>query len=163
VLVESEKGDSPNYEAKCKLKIKVTVPNDVVYEHTTKEYTVGEEDIPEGLQKAIDSMKKGETARFKIKSEYGYKAEGSKELNIPPNTDLVYEIELIECEKGKESWQLSNFQEKHDVAVHRKNIGNTFFEKQKFALAIQKYEKALDLLKFDTNFADEEKKKIERK
>jgi len=163
VIVESEKGDSPNYEAKCKLKIKVTGSNGVVYENTSKEITVGDEDIPEGLQKAIESMKKGETARFKVKSEYAYKAEGSKELNIPPNTDLVYEIELIDCEKGKESWQLSNFQEKYDVAVQRKNTGNNFFEKQKFALAIQKYEKALDLLKFDTNFSDEGKKKIERK
>jgi len=38
-----------------------------------------------------------------------------------------------------------------------------FFEKQKFAFAIQKYEKALDLLKFDTNFSDEEKKKNQKK
>jgi len=60
--------------------------------------------------------------------------------------------------KQKESWQLNKFSEKFEVGVRRKNEGNELFEKQKYSLAIQKYEKAIDLLKYDSSFSDEEKK-----
>ena len=42
-------------------------------------------------------MKKGELSRFIIKAEYGYGAKGSLPT-IPPNTTLVFDIELFDFE-----------------------------------------------------------------
>jgi len=156
VVVEGSNWETPNYEAKCKFHIKIT-GNNKTYEDT-KELVIGNEEITQGLEKALESMKKGEKAIVNVKSNYAYGALGSKALDIPPHTDLVYELELLDFEKGKESWQLSKFPEKYEVGVQRKNAGNELFDKQLFSIAIQKYEKTIDLLKYDSSFTDDEKK-----
>jgi len=162
IIKEGEKWENPNYEAKCTFHLKVSGKDGIVYEDTShsgpKQITLGNVEITQGLEKTLESMKKGEKAIVMVKSDYGYGDQGYKDLNIPPNTDLTYEIELIDFEKAKESWQLNKFAEKFEVGVRRKNEGNELFEKQKYSLAIQKYEKAIDLLKYDSSFTDEEKK-----
>lgn len=55
--------------------------------------------ICEGLERAIEKFKKGEKSRIELKSKYAFKAEGKAELNIPPNADIEYEVELKNFEK----------------------------------------------------------------
>lgn len=61
-------------------------------------FTIGEKQVITGWELGLASMKVGEVAEFYIGSEFGYGAGGGGP--IPPNADLVFEIELLH--KGPE-------------------------------------------------------------
>ena len=46
------------------------------------------------IEKGIGTMKRLECAKFTIKPDYGYGAEGNTVLGIPGNATLIYEIRL---------------------------------------------------------------------
>lgn len=54
-----------------------------------------------GLDKAVMTMKKGEVALLTISPEYAFgSSESQQELaKIPPNSTVVYEVELVTFEK----------------------------------------------------------------
>jgi len=162
VVHEGTGYETPNYDAKCKVRIKCTGPKGVLYEEGQREIVIGNEIIPKGLQKALTSMKKGEIASVKVAPKYGFGEGGNSQLGIPPSTSLLYELEMIEFEKGKESWQLNSFQDKLDLALKWKSQGNSFFESQNHVLAVQKYKKALDLFSHDSTLKDDEKEKAKK-
>lgn len=51
----------------------------------------------EGLDKAVMSMKKGETALLTIAPEYAFGSSESKQelAVVPPNSTVFYEVELV--------------------------------------------------------------------
>ena len=59
----------------------------------------------EGLDRAVLSMKKKEHALVTIAPEYGFgKEEVKRDLaTVPPNSTLIYEIELVEFVKVNSS------------------------------------------------------------
>eukprot|EP01123_Difflugia_compressa_P011155 TRINITY_DN4355_c0_g1_i1.p1 TRINITY_DN4355_c0_g1~~TRINITY_DN4355_c0_g1_i1.p1 ORF type:complete len:276 (-),score=75.46 TRINITY_DN4355_c0_g1_i1:112-861(-) len=116
--------------------------------------------MPEGLQKALESMKNGEESIFKVKADHAYGSTGNKHYNIPPNTDICYHIHMVDFEKGKESWQLDSFDEKYSVSLRRKNEGNVLFEKGSLELAIQKYNKVIEMFKTESSLKEDEKNKV---
>jgi FKBP-type peptidyl-prolyl cis-trans isomerase len=73
-----------------------------VFEERELSFPLGEGSefgICEGLERALEKFKKGEKSRIELKSKYAFKAEGKAELNIPPNADIEYEVELKNFEK----------------------------------------------------------------
>lgn len=163
ILVEGEDYKSPSFESKCKISLRITssdgsvnVPQQVV------EITLGNDDITEGLEKILESMKVKEKCVARVKSKHAYGEKGSSDPLVPPNTDLIYEVELLEFDKPKDTWQLESFEEKEQLALKRKNEGNSLFEKGKLRLAAQKYEKALEIFKHDNTNTEEEKTKIKK-
>merc|ERR1712083_284339 len=81
--------------------------------------------MPDGLNKALQSMNKGEKATFKVRSDYGYGATGNKDLGIEPNADLVYNIDLISFENEKSSWDMDT-KEKIESMIKKKKEGQHF-------------------------------------
>jgi len=55
--------------------------------------------IIDGIDQAIKKFKKGEKSLLRVRAKYAYGAVGSVDYNIPANTDLEYEVELIKFEK----------------------------------------------------------------
>lgn len=89
--------------------IKVTGKDGTVYQSALTDpltTTIGHYKNTKALDKALKSMAKGERAEFRVKSEYAYGAKGDAELNIPPNTDLLFEIEVVSFEKVKVVFRL---------------------------------------------------------
>lgn len=73
-----------------------------VFEDRTVSFTVGEgseANVIDGVERAIQKLKKGETARIIIKPQYGFGSEGSNELGVPPNATVEYVVTLVSFEK----------------------------------------------------------------
>ncbi|KAI5427437.1 hypothetical protein KIW84_032742, partial [Lathyrus oleraceus] len=105
------------------------------------EFTIQEEQMHEGLEKAIMTMKKAEQALVTVNAE---------------NT-LYYEVELIDFIKEKPFWKMDT-QEKLEACEQKKHDGNLLFKAQNFRRASEKYEKAVKYIEFDHTFSDDEKR-----
>lgn len=73
-----------------------------VFDERDVSFTVGEgteANIIDGVEKAVEKMKKGETARIIIKPQYAFGAEGNSEWSIPQNATVEYTVTLKTFEK----------------------------------------------------------------
>lgn len=71
--------------------------NGTVFDDRDVSFPLGEGsefNIPKGLEKALQKFKVKEKSRLEIKARYGFGSEGNKQLNVPPNVDLVYVVTL---------------------------------------------------------------------
>lgn len=123
------------------------------------EFKTDDEQVIDGLDRAVMTMKKGEVAQLTIAPEYAF---GSSESHqpiavVPPNSTVSYEVELVSFDKEKESWDMST-PEKIEAAVKKKEEGNALFKAGKYERASKRYEKAVKYIDYDSSFGEEEKK-----
>jgi FK506-binding protein 4/5 len=165
-LKEGEGYERPNEGAIVKLKITGKLHNGTIFlkkghdnEEELFEFKTDEEQVIEGLDKAVMKMKKGEVALVIIAPEYGFGSTESKQelAVVPPNSTLYYEVELVSFDKEKESWDM-NTEEKIEAAGKKKEEGNALFKAGKYTRASKRYEKAVKYIEYDTSFGEEEKK-----
>ncbi|KAH6789713.1 rotamase FKBP 1 [Perilla frutescens var. frutescens] len=167
ILKEGEGYERPNEGAVVKLKLTGKLQDGTVFankghsdnEDDLFEFKTDEEQVIEGLDRAVTTMKKGEVALLTIAPEYGFGSSKSKQelATVPPNSTLYYEVELVSFVKDKESWDM-NTAEKIEAAGKKKEEGNALFKAGKYARASKRYEKAAKLIEYDTSFSEEEKK-----
>jgi len=164
ILKEGEGWDTPREESKVTVKLtgrlldKNDEPSTVFEPEHTLEFVVGEEQVIEGIEVCVESMKQGEHALLTLLPKYAYGEKGNELKQVPANAKLQYDVELLELIKEKESWDM-NAQEKIDAALKRKNEGNELFKESKFQRALKKYKKAMTFLDSETGLSDEEKGK----
>ncbi|OAY43359.1 70 kDa peptidyl-prolyl isomerase [Manihot esculenta] len=118
------------------------------------EYTTLEDQINNGLDRAIMTMKKGEHALITISADCFSDHEISGKFQA--NSVLGYEVELIDFIKEKPFWKMDAL-EKLEACEKKKLEGNVFFKAQKFWLASKKYEKASNYTEFSHSFTDDQK------
>merc|ERR1712154_412947 len=79
-----------------------------------------------GLEQAVLSMTRGEVARVWVPSRLGYGVHGAEPL-IPPNTDLVFELTLVEIRNNDAFMQQQQAQQveeeeedenEHDITLN---------------------------------------------
>ncbi|KAJ7557778.1 hypothetical protein O6H91_04G009500 [Diphasiastrum complanatum] len=165
VLSEGEGYEKPNDGSAVKIKYEAKTEDGTLFERKGHddddpfEFTTDEEQVIEGLDKAVGTMKKGEIALITIAPEYGFgKAATQRDLAIvPPNSALHYTVELVSFVKEKESWDMDT-DEKLQFASKKKEDGNSLFKVGKYARAAKKYEKAAKLVEYDSTFNDDQKK-----
>ncbi|KAH9738758.1 peptidyl-prolyl cis-trans isomerase FKBP65 [Citrus sinensis] len=102
------------------------------------EFTTLEENVNEGLERAIMTMKKEEQATVTISAEYLCGHEVS-EL-VCANSVLYYEVTLIDFTKEKPFWKMDTH-EKIEACERKKHDGNLLFRAGKYWRASKKYEK----------------------
>ncbi|RWR98165.1 peptidyl-prolyl isomerase-like protein [Cinnamomum micranthum f. kanehirae] len=109
------------------------------------EFKTDEEQVIDGLDRAVLTMKKGEVALVTIAPEYAYSStESTQDLAVvPPNSTVNYEVELVSFEKDKESWDMNNA-EKIEAAGKKKEEGRQCI--------------AAKFIEYDSSFSEEEKK-----
>ncbi|MBA0570504.1 hypothetical protein Golob_004155, partial [Gossypium lobatum] len=122
------------------------------------EFKIDEEQVIDGLDKAVKTMKKGELALITIQPGYAFgSSESQQELAVvPANSTVYYEVEMVSFVKEKESWDM-NAQEKIEAAGKKKEEGNALFKAGKYERALKRYEKAFRFIEYDSSFSDEEK------
>ena len=107
-------------------------------------FTIGKGNVIKGWDQGFATMKKGEKAILRCRSDYAYgdKATGS----IPANATLNFDVELINFgPKKKESWEMST-DEKVSAATELKEKGTAAFKEGNFKAAADFYAEAVDLL-----------------
>ncbi|KAL5154718.1 Peptidyl-prolyl cis-trans isomerase FKBP65 [Glycine soja] len=119
------------------------------------ELTTQEEPVPEGLERAIMTTKKGEQALVTVDAEYLSDYNNSRG-NTTNNKVLYYEVELVDFVKEEPFWKMDT-QEKIEVCERKKHDGNLLFKAENFRRASKKYEKAVKYIEFDHSFSEDEK------
>ena len=104
-------------------------------------FTIGQGMVIKGWDEGFASMKIGEKAILKIRSDYGYGDTGSPP-KIPAKAELLFDVELLGFkEKQKERWQM-DAAERLKHAENLKADGTDLFKNQHYAEAIGMYEEA---------------------
>lgn len=166
VLKEGEGYEGPNDGAVVKVRFIGKLEDGTVFVkkgHDGEEpfeFKTDEEQVIEGLDITVVNMKKGEVALARVPPEQAF---GSVETNqdlatVPPNSTVLYEVELVSFEKEKESWDLKTNIEKIEAAAKKKDEGNVWFKMGKYAKASKRYEKAAKYIEYDSSFNEDEKK-----
>lgn len=164
VLKEGEGYERPNEGAVVEVKIIGKLQDGAVFtkkghDEEPFKFKTDEEEVIAGLDRSVLNMKKGEVALVTIPPEYAFGSTESKQdlAVVPPNSTVIYEVELISFVKDKESWDLNN-EEKIEAAGKKKEEGNALFKSGKYARASKRYEKASKYIEYDTSFSEDEKK-----
>ncbi|KAL6646215.1 hypothetical protein ACP70R_017823 [Stipagrostis hirtigluma subsp. patula] len=164
VLKEGEGYERPNEGAVVKVKITGKLQDGTVFskkghDEEPFEFKTDEEQVIDGLDRAVLNMKKGEVALVTIPPEYAFGSTESKQdlAVVPPNSTVIYEVELVSFVKDKESWDLNN-EEKIEAAGKKKEEGNALFKSGNYSKASKRYEKAAKFIEYDSSFSEEEKK-----
>ncbi|XP_077250245.1 peptidyl-prolyl cis-trans isomerase FKBP62-like [Tasmannia lanceolata] len=166
ILKEGEGYERPNDGAVVKVKLVGKLGDGTVFLRNGHddgeepfEFKTDNEQVIDGLDRAVMTMKKGEIGLVTISPEYAFGSSESKnELAVvPPNSTVSYEVELVSFVKDKESWDMST-PEKIEAAGKKKEEGNALFKVAKYATASKRYEKAAKFIEYDSTFSEEEKK-----
>ncbi|CAL9747576.1 unnamed protein product, partial [Musa acuminata subsp. burmannicoides] len=166
ILKEGEGYERPNDGAVVRVKLIGKLQDGTVFvkkghdDQEPFEFKTDEEQVIDGLDRTVTTMKKGEIALVTIPPEYAFSSTGSKQdlAVVPPNATVVYEIELVSFVKEKESWDMNDNAEKIEAAAKKKEEGNALFKLGKYAKASKRYEKGAKFIDYDNNFSEEEKK-----
>uniref|UniRef100_A0A4W3IMX5 peptidylprolyl isomerase n=1 Tax=Callorhinchus milii TaxID=7868 RepID=A0A4W3IMX5_CALMI len=116
-----------------------------------------ENDIPVGIEQALQSMEKGEDAMISLKPKYGFGEAGKSKFSIPANASLVYEVVLKNFEKAKESWEM-NIAEKLEQSAILKDKGTQNFKLGKYKQASINYKKIVSWLEHEAGLSEDEEK-----
>ncbi|CAN6457448.1 unnamed protein product [Victoria cruziana] len=164
VLREGESLDTPNDGAVVHVRYRGMLEDGAIFENIGFDqeegasFLIDEGQVIPGLDRTFATMKKGELSTVTIKPHYGFgDAEVKRDLAIiPPNSTLIYEIEMISFTKEKEPWEMDT-KEKFNAAGKKKEEGNVLFKNGKYQQAAKKYTKAADCLNEGSFEAGEEK------
>jgi FK506-binding protein 4/5 len=151
-LKEGDGWKKPTDDAAVTINLKIfSLEGTLLEEKSEFKFTLGEEEVPLGLDTALQQMKKGEHSRFHIKPKYLTESA----FEIPLDRDIIMEVELLEFTEEKQNWEM-NTEEKLEISHKRREEGNRLYQKQKFERAIKKYQKALDSWKYENDKTDHE-------
>jgi len=148
---------NPEFDAQVTVEYSVSLEgaSEALVPKTQLSFTIGEEDLPQGIQYCISTLRVGSAARFTVKPMHAYGLEGNEVMKIPPGTTTVWDIELLSVTNLPDPSDLSA-QEKLAIANQKKTDGNTLFSQGKYARAIQKYDLAISYTKFIPGVDDAE-------
>lgn len=163
VLKDSSDYKTATAESTVKVRLTGKLSDGTVFEehqdNNLLEFVVGEEQVCQGLDEAVQTMKVHEVAEITVQPQYGYKGqnhEGQK-APVPANSTLQYMVELVELHKPREGYEMEA-PEKLQEAGKRKDAGNALFKQGKWQRALKKYQKGVEFIEHDDQFSDQEKK-----
>ncbi|XP_076951591.1 70 kDa peptidyl-prolyl isomerase-like [Bidens hawaiensis] len=163
ILKEGEGYDCPNDGAAVQVKLIGKLKDGTVFmtkghDDVPFDFKIDEEQVIDGLDRCVKTMKKGEVSMLTIHPDYAFGLTESHQdfATVPANCTVYYDVELVSFEKEKDMWELTT-QEKIEASGRKKEEGNILFKKQKYERASKRYEKALSFIEYDSAFNDDEK------
>lgn len=97
-IIKEGSGKKPSQGTKIAVHYVGTFENGKKFDQSEDpfEFNIGVGQVIKGWDQGVLSMKEGEKAVFKLRSDYAYGTRGAGGV-IPPNSNLVFEVELIKC------------------------------------------------------------------
>lgn len=161
IITEGSGFKTPGDFASVTINYKIKYGQQVIADEAPATFTLGEVEDPKitvGLETAIKKMKEKETSRFTVSPAYAYGKNGNKELNIPADATLTYEVELVSFEKAKKVYEMDT-PEKLEQAQIRKDKGTELFKKGLTEKALLNYSTILEYLDSESTLEGDEKEK----
>ncbi|KAF7635949.1 Peptidylprolyl isomerase [Meloidogyne graminicola] len=151
IIVAGEKFNCPTDHSPVKVHAVGSDLNNRVFYDKELEYIMGEgfeQQLPEGVDKALRRINKGEKCRVTLKGRFGYGSQPPPEFRLAANETIIFTLFLKDFEKIKASWELLD-EEKLIEAIKFKDRGTKFFSEGKYQLALTKvYNAIVSLLEF---------------
>ncbi|KAL3931219.1 MAG: hypothetical protein SGPRY_001215 [Prymnesium sp.] len=144
--VESDRLPLPCF-VKARL-VGCVLPSRKRFESCVREMTLGEGQLPRGLEKGIQLMCTGETARFILRSDYAYGEEGLPP-DVPPGASVEFEVELISWKAPRKERSEMSEVEACAEATRLKACGTRAFGVNSWLEAGQHFHRAAHLLLTD--------------
>uniref|UniRef100_A0A1L8DTN4 peptidylprolyl isomerase n=1 Tax=Nyssomyia neivai TaxID=330878 RepID=A0A1L8DTN4_9DIPT len=151
ILVKGRDEQKPLTGDVCKITFEGKLPDGTVVEEE-KDFllNVGEHEVCQGLDMSLALMYPGEKAEVSVNPRFAYGSIGLKNekeptRNIPPDSTIIYTVELISCEPEDES-QTKNFENRKIIGTRKRERGNFWYNRSEYNIAIQLYRRALEYL-----------------
>jgi len=157
--VEGKEYDTPKDAAKVKLQVSEATDGTQQisgFIASTLEFTVGNGEVCDALEYAVAEMKLKEKAILTCTDMLIAKENklGLKDASVEK---VVFTLELIEFEKAKDTWDMTE-DEKIEFATARKDVGGALFKAARWRMALGRYKKIIELFNYLDGMKDEEKK-----
>ncbi|KFD47855.1 hypothetical protein M513_11269 [Trichuris suis] len=161
VQVAGEGYETAKEGATASIHVKAIFEDRVLFDKDF-DVTVGEcseAGLPEGIDKALTRIRKGETSHIVLQPKWAYGQKGNAELGVPPNATVNFLVTTSTFENPKEFWSMSD-EERVAEYEKLKERGTEFLKAGKYKLAAAKYRKVVEQLEPDYQTKDELKEKV---
>ncbi|CCD12923.1 unnamed protein product [Trypanosoma congolense IL3000] len=157
--IEGVDYEKPRYESTLKIDLRVYAgphsedhPGKLLCERLGWELVVGDTPLPPCLETCLSSMRKRESASFRIASHLI--TESCDAFSITPGTEITYVVELHELTTVK-TWTFEGTARLAE-AERRRLQGNDAIRAGNLRAAEQKYRRALEFVETDSGFKGED-------
>ncbi|XP_031719829.1 peptidyl-prolyl cis-trans isomerase FKBP8 [Anarrhichthys ocellatus] len=146
VLEAGEGRDSrPQKGQNVKINLKTYLKDGtLVEEQPGLSFTLGDGDVVQALDLTVQLMEMGEKALVQVDAKYAYGVRGSLEPEVPPNSELSLEVELLKATDAPDV-ELLPPPEKTALASHKRERGNVHYQRGDYAFAVNSYSIALQI------------------
>ncbi|TNN75063.1 Peptidyl-prolyl cis-trans isomerase FKBP8 [Liparis tanakae] len=146
VLESGEGRDSrPQKGQNVKINLKTYLKDGtLVEEQSDLAFTLGDGDVIQALDLTVQLMDMGEKALVQADAKYSYGVRGSLEPEVPPNSELSLEVELLEATDAPDLELLPPV-EKISLASLKRERGNVHYQRADYAFAVNSYSIALQI------------------
>jgi hypothetical protein len=145
-LGRPKSGDTVLVKTQGKLK-----DGTIVDDYPTMVFNVGEYEVVDGLDLAVQSMYKNELSIVSIKPELAYGVQGRgtrapcgrmEDSSIPGNSRITYLYGLLHFEKAKEMSTMT-WAQRRKSGQSRLRLANWWYQRKEYPIAVKCYKKAL--------------------
>lgn len=115
-----------------------------------------EQNVPPGVEEALEKFKTGERSRLTLAPQYAFGADGCEAFGVPGNATVQYEVKLKSFEKAKERWEFDAAGKLEQSRLYKEK-GTNYFKAGKFQLAEKNYKRCVEFLEYESSWSEEEK------
>lgn len=116
----------------------------VVDELKDLSFTLGDGDVLQALDLTVQLMEMGEKALIEAAAKYAYGALGSSAPAVPPDADLLLEVQLLSADEALDL-ELMPPSERIILANRKRERGNVHYQRADYAFAVNSYGIALQI------------------
>uniref|UniRef100_A0A671NXW1 peptidylprolyl isomerase n=1 Tax=Sinocyclocheilus anshuiensis TaxID=1608454 RepID=A0A671NXW1_9TELE len=127
------------------IHLKTTLTDGTVVEELPNvSFTLGDGDVLQVLDLTVQLMEMSEKALIEAGAKYAYGALGSSTPAVPPDADLILEVQLLSAEDAPDL-ELMLPSERISLANRKRERGNIHYQRTDYAFAINSYGIALQI------------------
>ncbi|XP_066503326.1 peptidyl-prolyl cis-trans isomerase FKBP8 [Hoplias malabaricus] len=116
----------------------------IIEEESDISFTLGDGDVIQALDLTVQLMEMGEKAFVEAGAKYAYGTLGSSTPAVPPNADLIMEVQLLSSADAPDL-ELMSPSDRISLASKKRERGNVHFQRSDYAFAVNSYGIALQI------------------